>query len=66
MWARIEGNQYTFEGNNFMRATFQANAVEESLEQGIVNQEMGRSHLEFYNQLSRAKGIQVNGLLCGI
>jgi hypothetical protein len=35
----IEGNAYAYEGNNFAKKTFQANAVEESIEQIIVNQE---------------------------
>ena len=51
----IEGNQYAYEGNQYMKNTFQANSVEESLEQTIQNQELGKSPLEYFNPLSRAK-----------
>ena len=53
----LGGNQYEYEGNDFQKLTYQANAVEESIEATIVNQEIGRSPLEFFNPLTRAKSI---------
>lgn len=51
----VGGNQYEYEGNQFQKATFQADSVDESIEQIIVNQEIGKSPLEYFNPLSRAK-----------
>lgn len=35
----LEGNAYAIVGNSYAKQTFQANSVEESIEQVIVNQE---------------------------
>ena len=51
----LGGNQYEYQGNDFQKQTYQANSVEESIEAIIVNQEIGRSPLEFFNPLTRAK-----------
>eukprot|EP00347_Sterkiella_histriomuscorum_P007648 403348111 len=51
----IKGNQYAYEGNEFAKQTYQAQSVEDSIEQIIQNQEQGRSSMEFFNPLSRAK-----------
>jgi hypothetical protein len=56
----IGGNQYAYEGNQYAKNTYQANSVEEALEQTIMNQEQGRSPMEFYNPLSRAKRKKAN------
>lgn len=52
---RLEGNQYTYKGNDYCGATQNKAAVESTVSNAIGNQEIGKSPIEYTNQLSRAK-----------
>lgn len=49
------GTQYTYEGNEYQHATSKPHAVEECINQTIINQEQGKCPIEYTNQMSRAK-----------
>lgn len=51
----IKGNQYTYQGNNFNSLTQNQKAVADVVSMAIGNQEIGKSPIEYTNQLSRAK-----------
>lgn len=51
----LEGNQYTYQGNNFNSLTQNQKAVADVVSMAIGNQEIGKSPIEYTNQLSRAK-----------
>lgn len=56
MWLLCaEGNQYTYKGNKFFSETRNDQAVEGIVNSAIGNQEIGKSPIEYTNQLSRAK-----------
>lgn len=50
-----EGNQYTYQGNKYCNETRNEKAVEGIVSSAIGNQEIGKSPIEYTNQLSRAK-----------
>ena len=52
-----EGNQYTYKGNEYFKETQndQNHAVNDTVNNAIGNQEIGKSPIEYTNQLSRAK-----------
>ena len=58
----IKGNQYTYKGNNYNKAITQGNAVQESIQKIIENQEQARAPIEFTNILSSAKVIEMKGI----
>jgi len=46
----IKGNQYTYQGNKHFKATSNKNeAVGETINQTILNQEVGKSPIEYTN-----------------
>ena len=51
----LEGNQYTYQGNDYYSKTKSDNAVADIVNNAIGNQEIGKSPIEYTNQLSRAK-----------
>ena len=51
----LEGNQYTYQGNDFNSLTQNQKAVADVVSMAIGNQEIGKSPIEYTNQLSRAK-----------
>lgn len=57
MFNQSEGNQYTYQGNEYFKQTQNANnsAVQDTVNNAIGNQEIGKSPIEYTNQLSRAK-----------
>jgi hypothetical protein len=58
----IEGNQYTYKGNEFNAKTQSAGAVQDTVNNAIGNQEIGKSPIEYTNQLSRAKIVDMKGI----
>ena len=58
----IEGNQYTYQGNKHFKATSKQDAVGQTINQTILNQEVGKSPIEYTNQLSRAKIYDMKGI----
>jgi len=57
----IKGNQYTYEGNKFKKTTQVGNALEESINVIINNQEIGPNAENFY-PLTRAKLFEMKNL----
>ena len=57
-----EGNQYTYKGNDFNSATQNNQAVQNTVNNAIGNQEIGKSPIEYTNQLSRAKIFDMKGV----
>lgn len=51
----IKGNQYTYQGNDYNSVTQNKGAVADMVSMAIENQEIGKSPIEYTNQLSRAK-----------
>ena len=51
----LEGNQYTYEGNEYFSKNTREEAVKDAVNNAIGNQEIGKSPIEYTNQLSRAK-----------
>jgi len=58
----IKGNQYTYQGNKHFKATSKPDAVSHTINQTILNQEVGKSPIEYTNQLSRAKIYDMKGI----
>lgn len=58
----IKGNQYTYKGNEYFSATQNQGAVQDTVNQAIGNQEIGKSPIEYTNQLSRAKIFDMKGV----
>ena len=58
----IEGNQYTYSGNEYKQHIAQGNSVEECITKIISNESEGRCPIEFTNILSRAKVIEMKGI----
>lgn len=58
----IKGNQYTFQGNKYQSISSKATAVQQTVNQSIVNQEIGKCPIEYTNQISRAKVFDMKGL----
>ena len=68
----LVGNQYTYEGNQYLKEiqepkenetqTHKRYAAEECLGGMIVNQEQGKCPIEYTNQLSRAKIFDMKGI----
>jgi|LakMenEpi03Aug12_release.lakeMendotaPanAssembly.Ray.scaffolds.fasta_scaffold636600_1 hypothetical protein len=56
------GNQYTYQGNTFQKLSANVKAVEEAINTTILNQELGKSPMEYTNQLSRAKVYEMKRL----
>lgn len=56
------GNQYTYKGNDFLGQTRNETAVEDTVKNAIGNQEIGKSPIEYTNQLSRAKIFDMKGI----
>ena len=57
-----EGNQYTYKGNDYYSKTASNAAVADTVNNAIGNQEMGKSPIEYTNQLSRAKIFDMKGI----
>ena len=49
LFFRIEGNQYTYKGNDYCGATQSKAAVENCVSNAISNQEIGKSPIEYTN-----------------
>jgi hypothetical protein len=70
----LVGNQYTYEGNQYLKEihepkeneapTYKRFAAQECLSGMIVNQEQGKCPIEYTNQLSRAKIYDMKRLKC--
>ena len=58
----LEGNQYTYKGNTHFNDVKNGDAVQDAVSMAIQNQEMGKSPIEYTNQLSRAKIIEMKGI----
>lgn len=58
----IKGNQYTYKGNEFNAKTQSSGAVQDTVNNAIGNQEIGKSPIEYTNQLSRAKIVDMKGI----
>ena len=58
----IEGNQYTYKGNKFYANAANKEAVQDNINMTILNQEIGKSPIEYTNQLSRAKIYDMKGI----
>lgn len=58
----IRGNQYTYEGNKFRQQNPKDDAVQDIVNAAIGNQEIGKSPIEYVNQLSRAKIFDMKGM----
>merc|ERR1712228_115628 len=58
----IKGNQYTYQGNKHFKASTKQDAVGECINATILNQEVGKSPIEYTNQLSRAKIFDMKGI----
>ena len=59
-----EGNQYTYEGNEFQKSISKPQAVQDSVNQVILNQECGKCPIEYSSQVSRAKIYDMKQLKC--
>ena len=60
--ALIEGNQYTYKGNKYYATAANKEAVQDNINMTILNQEIGKSPIEYTNQLSRAKIYDMKGI----
>ena len=58
----IEGNQYTYKGNKYYANAANKEAVQDNINMTILNQEIGKSPIEYTNQLSRAKIYDMKGI----
>lgn len=58
----IQGNQYTYKGNQYFSNTQNNQAVQDTVNMAISNQEIGKSPIEYTNQLSRAKIFDMKGV----
>ena len=58
----IEGNQYTYKGNKYYATAANKEAVQDNINMTILNQEIGKSPIEYTNQLSRAKIYDMKGI----
>jgi hypothetical protein len=59
------GNQYTYQGNKHFSNTSNVKAVAQTVSTAIGNQEIGKSPIEYTNQLSRAKIIDMKNIKAG-
>ena len=62
LFCAIEGNQYTYKGNKFYAKANNNEAVQDNINMTILNQEIGKSPIEYTNQLSRAKIYDMKGI----
>ena len=58
----LAGTQYTYQGNDYLKISSKGNAIQESVNTAIVNQELGKSPIEYTNQVSRAKVTEMKRL----
>ena len=58
----IEENQYTYKGNKYYATAANKEAVQDNINMTILNQEIGKSPIEYTNQLSRAKIYDMKGI----